>query len=66
VEYWINNRGFKLSGTADKDVMLASNERKRQYLLIRYYWITDEYRQATPIVHSPEDALALLSEPVAA
>lgn len=66
MEYWINNRGFTLSGTADKDVMLASNPRKRQYLLIRYYWITDEYRQATPILHSADEALAALSESVAA
>lgn len=65
MEYW-HNRGFDLSGTTDKDVWLASNNRKRQYLLVRYHWITDEYRQETPIVHSREEALAALSQPVAA
>jgi hypothetical protein len=62
MQYWFN-RGFDLSGTTNKDVWLASNPRKRQYLLVRYHWITDEYRQETQIVHSPEDALAALSQP---
>lgn len=61
MEYW-NNRGFDLSGTSDKDVWLASNPRKRQYLLVRYFWISDEYRQFTPILHSAEDALSALSD----
>jgi hypothetical protein len=65
VEYWFN-RGFDLSGTSNKDVWLASNTRKRQFLLVRFHWITDEYRQETPIVHSREEALAALSQPVAA
>jgi hypothetical protein len=62
VEYWIN-RGFDLSGTTDKNFLLASNPRKRQYVLIRFHWISDEYRQHSPIVHDSREALAWLSEP---
>lgn len=65
MEYWIN-RGFDLSGTTDKNFLLASNPRKRQFVLIRFHWITDDYRQHSPLVHTKEDALAWLSEPAAA
>ncbi|UDL16711.1 hypothetical protein SEA_ATUIN_318 [Arthrobacter phage Atuin] len=64
MQYWFNH-GFGLSGTTDKDVLLASNPRKRQYLLVRFNWFTDEYRQDTPIVHTEADALAFLSQPAA-
>ena len=65
MDYWINKRGFTLSGTNDPNVMLASNDRDRKYVLIRYYWINDEYRQITPIMRTAQDALSQL-ETVAA
>jgi hypothetical protein len=65
MQYWWN-RGFELSGTPQEGVLLASNPRKRQYLLVKLDWFTDEYRQHTPILHSEHEALTALQNLAAA
>lgn len=65
MQYWWN-RGFQLSGTPEQGVLLASNHRKRQYLLVKLDWFTDEYRQHTAILHSEQEALSALQQPAAA
>jgi hypothetical protein len=61
MDYWMNTRGFALSGTSEAGVMLASKPKERKFLLVREDWFTGELRQFTPIQSSEAEALAFLN-----